>query len=322
MDGYGRILMKTPVRFLVILMSLGLLAAGIYGTFHLEKKFDSRSVVRDDAYVVDFEDALDAHYKSGYDIDIINDDVTFDYTDQSKQRDFLRLDAICRNNPYLHNRTINWLSAFLASPEYGDTSTTDFYVKLNRFLTENPMYRKDIIFDRESGKIKYSRIQCEDRDINDWKYRTNGMVRLQDDIKAQTGVPGAYPITLNFFYRDMILFAAPETRKNLILSAVTILIITTPYLVHPLAILMIFGGFVALVFELFGLMALWGVALNSISMITSIMALGFAVDYSAHVAHAYLTAKGDTPEERMIETLSTVGASVLMGGMISFFLCQ
>lgn len=44
------------------------------------------------------------------------------------------------------------------------------------------------------------------------------------------------------------------------------------------------------------------------------MAIGFAVDYSAHVAHAYVTSDKATANERVIEALSTLGASVLMGG--------
>jgi len=50
------------------------------------------------------------------------------------------------------------------------------------------------------------------------------------------------------------------------------------------------------------------------STIIVVMAIGFSVDYSAHVAHAYLMSKKRRPEDRAIQALSTVGASVLMGG--------
>ena len=46
---------------------------------------------------------------------------------------------------------------------------------------------------------------------------------------------------------------------------------------------------------LFGLLAFWGVTLNVFTMINIVMALGLAVDYSAHIGHAYLTIKA--PEE-------------------------
>ena len=65
--------------------------------------------------------------------------------------------------------------------------------------------------------------------------------------------------------------------------------------------------------ELFGLMYIWDVPLNSVSMINLVMALGFSVDYSAHIAHAYVTSEG-SPERRVVAALKSLGASVLLGG--------
>ena len=73
-------------------------------------------------------------------------------------------------------------------------------------------------------------------------------------------------------------------------------------------------NFAALVCELFGLMVIWDVSLNSVSMINLVMAIGFAVDYSAHIAHAYITSSKVTADERVVDALSTLGASVFMGG--------
>lgn len=44
---------------------------------------------------------------------------------------------------------------------------------------------------------------------------------------------------------------------------------------------------------LFGILAYWNVTLNHITIINIIMALGLAVDYSAHIGHAYLLAKNE-----------------------------
>lgn len=38
---------------------------------------------------------------------------------------------------------------------------------------------------------------------------------------------------------------------------------------------------------LFALLAAWGVALNSITIINVVIAIGLAVDYSAHIGHTY-----------------------------------
>ena len=43
------------------------------------------------------------------------------------------------------------------------------------------------------------------------------------------------------------------------------------------------------------------------------LVVGFSVDYSAHIAHAFVHAEG-TGEERATEALATIGRSVLCGG--------
>jgi Niemann-Pick C1 protein len=49
---------------------------------------------------------------------------------------------------------------------------------------------------------------------------------------------------------------------------------------------------------LFGLCAFWNVTLNSVSIINVVIAIGLAVDYSAHIAHAYLTIDPPSADEK------------------------
>ena len=53
------------------------------------------------------------------------------------------------------------------------------------------------------------------------------------------------------------------------------------------------------------------------------MAIGFAVDYSAHIAHAFVMSKEETANKRVVDAVSTLGASVFMGGKFSrYVLCR
>jgi len=62
-----------------------------------------------------------------------------------------------------------------------------------------------------------------------------------------------------------------------------------------------------------GYMALWGVNLDSISMINLIMCIGFSVDYTAHICYAYMSSQGSTPEERVKESLYALGLPIVQG---------
>lgn len=51
-------------------------------------------------------------------------------------------------------------------------------------------------------------------------------------------------------------------------------------------------------------MSLWGVWLDPISMITIIMSVGFAIDYSAHITYGYVSASPNlTYRERTIDSM-------------------
>lgn len=58
-------------------------------------------------------------------------------------------------------------------------------------------------------------------------------------------------------------------------------------------------------------MTLWGVNLESVSMITVIMSIGFSVDLSAHIAYAYTKARGDN-KTRAITAMETLGWPVFL----------
>lgn len=58
-------------------------------------------------------------------------------------------------------------------------------------------------------------------------------------------------------------------------------------------------------------MTFWGVRLESVSIITVIMSIGFAVDLSAHIGYAYVKSDGDR-YAKAISALETIGWPILM----------
>jgi predicted RND superfamily exporter protein len=61
----------------------------------------------------------------------------------------------------------------------------------------------------------------------------------------------------------------------------------------------------------------WGLTLNAFSMTFIIISIGIAVDYNAHIAHAFKTVTG-TRNERVIKAFDTMGVSVFHGAMSTF----
>ena len=319
---WGKILMKTPVKVGVVLFGAGSLAVAIYGTTFLDQSFDSSTLGKDGSYQKNFFDIKRKLYSQGQDVGIyvLGE---HDYSDTNVQKQFLKLSEIAKNNNYTivikHlNYSSNWLESYISWADQSNRSIagSNFTKHLDLFLKQ-PKYQVHQghlrFASNSNNKIIASRIIVRTKDNYESTFRKNAMLTLRADLDAY-GKLNAFPSTLVFIYFEQFVVILRDTVRNLAVSGCAVLLVTLPYLIHPGVALLVVIGFVSLVFELLAIMYIWGVSLNSISMIVIVMAIGFSVDYSAHIAHAYIVSLADTPEERVIDALQTMGASVAMGG--------
>jgi Niemann-Pick C1 protein len=61
-----------------------------------------------------------------------------------------------------------------------------------------------------------------------------------------------------------------------------------------------------------------GLVIDSVSVINLVLAVGLSVDYSAHIGHCFMVKGGSSKDQRAIEALADIGASVLNGAMSTF----
>merc|ERR1711968_37309 len=69
--------------------------------------------------------------------------------------------------------------------------------------------------------------------------------------------------------------------------------------------------------DILGMMYLWDISIDSVAVANLVLAIGLAVDYSVHVAHAFLNLSG-TPIHRAQVAMIDMGTSVLHGGISTF----
>merc|ERR1719230_1400449 len=69
--------------------------------------------------------------------------------------------------------------------------------------------------------------------------------------------------------------------------------------------------------DVLGMMWLWGISIDSVAVINLTLAIGLAVDYSAHIGHNFMTQQGSRAE-RVVKALADMGSSVFNGGFSTF----
>lgn len=73
----------------------------------------------------------------------------------------------------------------------------------------------------------------------------------------------------------------------------------------------------AVVIELLGVIPIWDVKLNAFSLVNLALAVGMAVELSAHLAHEFVVEMGDSRKERARAALSFMGTPIGNGVLSS-----
>lgn len=101
---------------------------------------------------------------------------------------------------------------------------------------------------------------------------------------------------MEFIIMDTIM---KEIGRNLGLALLVVFLATLFLLAHLLMSLMVAINVAMTLANVAGYIGFWGLNLDTVVAIFLTIALGLAVDYSAHIAHAFMAMPGDNRNKRM-----------------------
>ncbi|KAG6911630.1 hypothetical protein DXG01_007880 [Tephrocybe rancida] len=146
--------------------------------------------------------------------------------------------------------------------------------------------------------------------------------RVADDISRRTGAD-VFPYSIFYVFFDQYAHVIAITQEVLGLGLASVLVVTALLLGSWRSGSIVTGVVGLTVLTVMGVMPLWGISLNAISLVNLVISLGIAVEFCAHVARAFMSAGSGLPidhpagqkerDERMWTALVDVGPSVLSG---------
>merc|ERR1719403_75274 len=94
-------------------------------------------------------------------------------------------------------------------------------------------------------------------------------------------------------------------------------VITLLLLANISICLMVLVCVVLTLVDLVGFLHFWGITIDTLSCVNIVLVVGLCIDYSAHIAHAFIVSTG-TRNERAKNALVTMGPAIANGGITTF----
>ena len=212
--------------------------------------------------------------------------------------------------------------------DWADLDEDLFHEKLSHFLF-SPMgakYRIMFKFARplECGKpaprvlvtcMEFSHVMYQS--ASEWvpAYDRTNQILLQANISMiNSDQPAAIPVAVRYsnWVTDKII--QRELYQNIGSASVamflTVLVFLGTFRGAALIIFCVLGTIV----EVAGFMYFMGLTINVITCNTLVISIGLCVDFSAHIAHGFISRPGSR-DERMISTVTEIGPAVMNGGL-------
>lgn len=328
MTWYANQLMQKWVKVLVVIGFTGYAAFCAYTTTLLTQEFNFSDLLPSDSYVTDFLYSMQT-----YTFRILGVGIYF-------RGNFDQMDPDMQSQMQQYVDEISALPQFAKSPpfcwfrDFDDFKESDIGQNFefgNMTLKEQikfaftipaiqETYGKHVVFD-DKGRIVESR--C-------YTYLDTNLNVVKDQIQVlqeQRAVSAKQPINQgksdwSFFTFDSIFFlwefyavAVEELIFTTISGVAAVCGAGFFFFPHWKAIFFLFPLISMLYINLLGTLQWAGLHINAVTYICLVISIGLMVDFIVHILLRYYESKETTREAKVKDTLQTMGASILVGGL-------
>ena len=312
----SKLVQMGPVKIIVLIVFAVYLGISIWGAINLKQGLVIKDLVAQDSYYYKYRTWQEDHFSDALPVSFVIDQ-TYDYSDAQIQTYVENIIINAKADGFMSNDIdISWLSSYKAEAAYYDgSSEAAFVAGLNSFLAD-PRYARfthDVVI--SGGSITASRVYAFTNKISSSQDDAQMMLNMR---KVASDSPlSATAFAPAFIFYEQYIAILPQTLQTLGIGVAAVFLITAIFMPHPLLLLYVVFTMGMIMVGIVGFMAHWNLTLSSITMIHLIMSVGFSVDFTAHICHAYMVANGDTRNDRVAEAMKSAGGPIFNGAVSS-----
>lgn len=326
-DHMGVFLGKPWVKIMVVLCFMVYLAVGVWGCLQVREGLERHKLSRSDSYSVTFYEREDMYFrKYAYRIQVVVN-ATLDYSDPKIQKQIEDMLQKFEASPYVSGPALteSWLRAFnkfaddprssFILQSFNKTNPQDFMHILDVFFNYPllQVFKQDVLYNEDKTSITGTRYVIQAYNITDANREKDMVLELRKIADSQP-----FPVTVfqqYFIYFDQFILVRDTSIQSICVAVAVMIGISLVFIPSLHCAVFVAFSIISIEVGVIGYMTLWGVNLDSISMINLIMCIGFSVDYSAHISYAYFSADKQTPDDGIRAALHSLGVPIFQGSV-------
>uniref|UniRef100_A0A7S2IXU5 SSD domain-containing protein n=1 Tax=Haptolina brevifila TaxID=156173 RepID=A0A7S2IXU5_9EUKA len=201
----------------------------------------------------------------------------------------------------------NWLDQFVKDAPLGGIFNSEL-VWVNNATVRTPA--------ENALGLHASRMRLTYTGMSDASSQVSSMRTLRTDVEAAK-FGSTYPYMFMYLYYEQYAIIGREALLNLGLALVAVVAITLIIIANVGATVLVTVCVILVDIDILGLLWWWGLSIDSVAVINLVLAVGLALDYAVHVAHAFMQTPG-TRQERCDKAIEEMGTPVLHGAFSTF----
>ncbi|CAD6193614.1 unnamed protein product [Caenorhabditis auriculariae] len=323
----GPFILETSTKICAGLLYLVYIVVAIAGIVNLKEGLDPKLLVRENFYLSTFYQIIDeTFWREGLQMQVVVNSPP-DLFNKASRAKFEEMMRAFEGTYYTmeSNATMFWLRAYerhlktekdelhIGLPE----TSEEWYQRCRDWILVaggRRMWTLDMLWGNTTEdfhELKAFRFQLGLRNYRTPADHTNSCKMIR---AIAASFPQYNVTTFHEYYpfADQYLELKPSLVQNFSLDLVTILLVSLVMIPEWRCAVAIVLSIASINVGVLGFMSFWGVNLDSVSIITIIMCIGFAVDLSAHISYAFSQGYG-TPHARAVQALETLGWPVFLG---------
>ncbi|XP_077412447.1 patched domain-containing protein 3 [Vanacampus margaritifer] len=309
---YGPFLTHKYIKAGVFVIYAFYLAVSIYGCCIIKEGLDIKNLALDDSYIRNYYSNQERYFSEYCYNVMVAVKQPFPYWNEEESKRLLGCVSNFENLDYV-NGTFGWFQSFGRYANGINLSTGSqeaFQSNLLDFLQLKNEFSLDINWSSDK-EIQASRFFV--KTLNNKTSANEMMTGLRQ--KAEECPVGLVVYHPSFIYFDQYAVILDNTIQTILVAMLVMLLISFLLIPSPVCSVWVAFAICSVIVGVTGFMSLWGVNLDSISLINLVMCIGFSVDSSAHVSYAFVSSPKCDANEKAKDALAHLGYPIMQGAL-------